>query len=34
MENIAEWLAAFIEVLLDIIYEARKRKKIGRRMRM
>lgn len=34
MENIAEWLAAFIEVLLDIIDEARKRKKIGRRMRM
>lgn len=34
MENISEWLAAFIEVLLDIIDEARKRKKIGRRMRM
>lgn len=34
MENIAEWLAAFIEVLLDIIDEARKRKKNGRRMRM
>ena len=34
MENIAEWLAAFIEVLLDIIDEARKRKKNGSRMRM
>lgn len=34
MENIAEWMAAFIEVLLDIIDEAHKRKKIGRRMRM
>lgn len=34
MENISEWLAAFIEVLLDIIDEARKRKKNGRRMRM
>lgn len=34
MENIAEWLAAFIEVLFDIIDEARKRKKNGRRMRM
>lgn len=34
MENIAEWLAAFIEVLLDIIDEARKRKKNGRIMRM